>query len=99
MQQLRYRNPAAPDQAKGPRGGSRLEHLVVWADHYAGGGKHREHLSNTNRNHGLDDKEGRTWLFSSCPKGDPREEHTDPQADNKRHDSNPNRVHTKIVGV
>ena len=47
----------------------------------------------------LGDIKGRTWLFSSCPKDGPRKEHTDSQADNKRHDSDPNRVHTTIVGV
>ena len=68
------------------------------ADHHAGGWQYREHLRHTSRNHWLRDIEGRTRLFSSCPKGDPREDHN-PQADNKRHDSDPNRVHTKIVGV
>jgi hypothetical protein len=71
----------------------------VWADHHTRGRQHREHLGHTNWNHGLGDVESRTWLFSSYPNGDPRQDHTDPQADNKRHDSDPKRVHTKIVGV
>jgi len=99
LEQLGHRNPTASYQAKGPRGRSRLEHLVVRADHYAGGRQHGQHLRYTSRNHRLGDIEGRTRLFSSCPKGGPCEEHTNSEADNKRHDRDPNRAHTKIVGV
>ena len=61
--------------------------------------QHRQHLGR----HQLEPRARRRrksdLALSSCPNGDPRQDHTDPQPDNKRHDSDPERVHTKIVGV
>jgi hypothetical protein len=99
LQQFSDRNPAAPNQAERSGGRGRFKDLVVRTDHDASGRQHRKHLGNASRNHRLRDIERRSGLCLSVPQRSPGEQHTDPYADDDRHNADPNRVHRKIVGV
>lgn len=69
------------------------------ADDHASSRQYYEHLRDASRDYWLGDIEGRTRLCLASPQRGPREQHADPEADDERHDGDPNRVHRKIVGV
>jgi hypothetical protein len=99
LQQLRDRDAAPPNQAQRPRRRGGLKDLVVRSDHDSSGRQRCEHLCDASRDDRLGDIKGRSWLCLPGPQRNPGEQRADPYADNDRHNADPNRVHTKIVGV
>ena len=99
LEQLRDRDAAPPNQAQRPRRRGRLKDLVVRSDHDSSGRQRCENLCDASRDDRLGDIEGRSRLCLSAPQRSPCEQRADPYADNDRNNADPNRVHTKIVGV
>ena len=98
LQELRDRYSAAAYQAQRSGRRSRLEDLVMWTDQDASRRQHPQHLRNTSRDHRLGDIEGRSGLGFAAPQREPSKQHADSNADDDRHNADPNRVHSKIVG-
>ena len=70
----------------------------MWADHKTSGWQYCEHFGHTNRDHRLGDLEGRARFDLSRSQPGPGEQHADPNAEDKRHNGEPDRVHETIVG-
>ena len=89
------RDPAAADQAEGPRGARGLEHFVVRTDHDAGGVEHRQHLGDPARHLAASSvsKMRRRLLRGADRSTSHRSPRAEDQADDQRDGGGPDRVH------
>jgi len=71
----------------------------MWTDDNTGRRQHGQHLRHTSGDHWLGNLKGWARFGLPCSLSDPDEQYTDPNADDKRRNGDPDRVHETIVGA